>query len=309
MIVVMKGRGENLEIVQEYQEGVWVHVVDPSIGEMEGIGSSLDIPLDFLRSPLDADELPRTEIENGTTLIIIRIPYFDEHSDVHVKTIPLGVILKKGILISICKNENEMVQDMVKGKFKGFSTRKRNRMILQIFYMTAASYLEYLKEINKRSSEFETQLHKAMRNEQLIELLNLEKSLVYITTSLRANEIVLEKLQRYNVLKMYEEDKDLLEDVIIENKQALEMATIYTNILSGTMDAFASVISNNLGVVVKFLTAVTIILMIPTMVASYYGMNVDLPFQKSSHAFLYTIIISVAISAGGVYLFWKKKLF
>lgn len=305
----MRGRGDHLETVQEFKEGVWIHIVNPEPGELEEVGTSLDIPQDFLRSPLDVDELPRTELEDETIFIIIRIPFYDEEADIHMKTIPLGIILKRGMLITICKNENEIIQDLVKGRLKGFSTRKRNRMILQIFYMTAITYLRYLKEINRLSSSIETQLHRSLRNEELIYLLNLEKSLVYITTSLRSNEIVLEKMQRYNLLKMYEEDQELLEDVIVENRQALEMATIYTNILSGTMDAFASVISNNLTVVLKFLTSITIIFMIPTMVASYYGMNVDLPFQKSAHAFLYTIVISVAFSIIGIILFWRRKYF
>jgi magnesium transporter len=173
----------------------------------------------------------------------------------------------------------------------------------------AKDFLRYLRYIDKKTDDVEKQLHKSMKNKELFKLLDLAKSLVYFTTSLKSNETVLEKLLRGRYLKMYEEDQDLLEDVIIENKQALEMANIHSSILSGMMDAFASVISNNLNIVMKFLTSVTIVMAIPTMVSSLFGMNVALPMQNNPLAFLYLVLISLGVSAGAVYYLYKKQMF
>lgn len=192
-------------------------------------------------------------------------------------------------LITVCSKDVEVISDFVNGKAKNFFTENRSCFLLQAFLRTALLYLKHLKEINKRTNAIEDELEKAMKNEELIKLLNLEKSLVFFTTSLKSNELMMERLQKTEIVKLDPDDKELLEDVFIENKQAIEMSNVYSNILSGMMDAFASVISNNLNVVLKLLTAVTIILMIPTLIASIYGMNVRLPFQNSPQAFLITI--------------------
>jgi magnesium transporter len=212
-------------------------------------------------------------------------------------------------VITVCAKEIENFWDFFNGKPKTFYTESKNRFLLQIFFKSALSYLMFLKEIDKRTDVVERELHKSMKNEQLIKLLNLEKGLVFYTTSLRSNELVMERLDRIKAMKMTEDEKDILDDVIIENKQAIEMANIYSNILSGMMDAFASVISNNLNQVVKLLTSVTIILMIPTLVTSLFSMNVKLPFQESIQAFVTIIVISFILSALGVLIFLKKKWF
>jgi magnesium transporter len=224
-------------------------------------------------------------------------------------TIPLGIVITEDHIVTTCLEDLSILHDFSQGKVKGLATFKKTRFVFQILYKNASLYLKYLREINKKTNEIELELHKSMRNQELIRLLNLEKSLVYFTTSLRSNELVMEKLLRSKTIKMYEEDQDLLEDVIIENKQAIEMADIYSNILSGMMDAFASIISNNLNIVMKFLAAITIVLALPTMVASFFGMNVPVPFQESPHGFVIAVGISTLLSAFGVMYLAKKDMF
>ncbi len=310
MIEFYRTREGNLLPQDTIEENCWIKVTAPSPEELERLSQELSIPLQFLTYPLDLDERPRIDREDDTLLIVVRVPHFEEDEEgVQYTTLPLGIILKEDIILTLSARENEVIRNFQEGKVRGFSTAKRARFVLQIFHQTALAYLNHLKLINRRTSEVERELHKSMRNEELIALLNLEKGLVYFTTSLRANEIMMERLQRSEAIKMYEEDRDLLEDVIIENRQAIEMANIYSNILSGMMDAFASVISNNLNMVMKFLTSVTIILMLPTLVASIYGMNIQLPFQKSPHAFLITMLISFGLSLSGILFFIRRKWF
>lgn len=211
--------------------------------------------------------------------------------------------------MTICLKQIDLVQDFITGKVKTFYTFKKTRFILQLLYKNASYYLQYLRSIDKAGNRIEQELSRSMRNKELIQLLELEKSLVYFTTSLRANEMVLEKMMRMENIKQYPEDKDLLEDVIIENKQAMEMASIYSSILSETRDAFASVISNNLNVVMKTLTSLTIILSIPTMIFSLFGMNVPLPFMHDPKALTYILIGCVVLIIMGSIVMFRKKMF
>lgn len=309
MIEIFKTMGSMQNIINEYEKDSWINVTAPSEDEIRTLSQDLNIPVDFLTSPLDVDERPRIETEDKNTLVLIRTPHFDKDNDIQFTTVPLGIIFADNILLTVCGSKNDVLQAFINGRARGWSTSKRSQFLLRIFSRTALIYLDYLKQINKQTSEVEDRLEKSMKNEELIELLNFEKSLVYFTTSLRANELVMERLQKTEMIKMYPDDIDLLEDVIIENRQAIEMANIHSNILSGMMDAFASVISNNLNVVMKFLTSVTILLNIPVLVASIYGMNVKLPLQDWSHAFAFTMAISFAISILGVIVFAKRKWF
>ena len=288
----------------------WIYLVSPSEEEIEKITTQFKIPRDFLEDPLDLNESPRIEREDKNTLIITRTPYYDD-KEKHIKftSIPLGIVITKDCLITVSSRDDDVLQNFFKGKVRNFSTRKRNRLILQILSRTATVYLDYLKRINQMTASIENLLHKSMKNEELINLLDLEKSLVYFSTSLRSNELVMERLLRTGLLTKFEEDEDFLEDLIIENKQALEMTNIHSNILSSMMDAFASVISNNLNMVMKFLTSVTIILMIPTLIASIYGMNIKLPFARSPHAFAIIIGASIIFSSIGAFIFIKRKWF
>lgn len=311
--------GKLTKLEPEYisQEDIWCHMVAPTSEEIDTIVSQTGIPRDFLQDPLDINERPRIEREDGYTLVIIHTPAWnspeesesEESGYIRYTTVPLGMVITPKALFTISFKPNDVLQDFFEGKVRNFSTKKRSRLMLQILYRTASKFLNYLQIITQISDEIETSLHKSMRNEELIGLLNIEKSLVYFSTSIRANELVLERLHRSGELTKFEEDEDFLEDLIVENKQALEMTNIHTNILSSTMDAFASVISNNLSRVMKFLTSVTIILMIPTLVASIYGMNIALPFQHSPHAFTITMGISIGCALVGVLIFIKRKWF
>lgn len=296
-------------IDHEYIEYNWHNIIAPSKEELETLSEELDIPMDFLMSPLDIDERPRVEVDGRNMLILIRTPHFDESKDIQYITVPLGIIFSDNMILTISFIKNDVIQAFADGKLKGLSTVSRSRFLLQIFSGTARVYLDYLKRIDKQTSLVEKKLQKSMKNKELIEFLNIEKSLVYFATSLRANELVLDRLQRTGTLQMQADEADLLEDVIIEIRQAIEMTNIHSNILSALMDAFASIISNNLNAVMKFLTSVTIILMFPVWVSSVYGMNINLPFQHSPHAFVITMGFSIFLSVCGAILFWKRKWF
>ncbi|MDD4857443.1 MAG: magnesium transporter CorA family protein [Candidatus Krumholzibacteria bacterium] len=309
MYDIFKATNDGLIITDEILKDCWVRVANPTSAECEFLSKKLGIPPAFLTDPLDVDERARIETDEGVTLIIVRIPFFDKDNvDIPYTTLPLGIIFTDDCILTVCAKYVETFLDFVSGRVKNFSIESRGRFILQIFFRTALLYLSYLKDINKRTDSIEMELHRSMRNVELIKLLNLEKSLVFFTTSLRSNELMMERIAKTG-LRMTEDDKELLDDVIIENRQGIEMANIYSNILSGMMDAFASVINNNLTLVMKFLTSVTIIFMIPTFVSSTFGMNVPLPFQNSPHAFLIVTGISLMLSLTGVWIFWKRRWF
>lgn len=223
-------------------------------------------------------------------------------------TLPLGIVLCERGIITVCLRETTIIEDFMNGRVRTFSTKKKTRFLLQLLYRNASKFLQYLKQIDKASSVVENELHKSMKNRELIQMLRLEKSLVYFSTSLKGNELVLEKLLRSTAITRYPDDEDLLEDVIVENKQAIEMCTIYRDILSGTMDAYASVISNNLNIVMKLLAAVTIILSIPQVIFSLFGMNTGIPWEGSVAGFWYVIALSVVLTVGVTVYMWRKKM-
>ncbi len=306
--IYYKEKNGSIEKLDSFKKGCWISVIKPTNEEIESLSKNLSIPMEFITYPLDLDERARVEMDDDITLTILRIPYYDKNNEENpFITIPIGIIFSNDYIITISIYKTRIFSDFINDKIRGFRTTDKNHFLLLLFLKTASLYLQYLREIDKRTDIIERELHKSMRNEELIRLLSIEKSLVYFTTSLRSNEFMMERLQRTNLLKMNEEDQELLDDVIIENKQAIEMANIYSNILSGMMDAFASVISNNLNVVMKFLTAITIILMLPTLIASIYGMNIKLPFQNSPHAFLITMVISLILTILGIILFKNRK--
>ena len=217
----------------------------------------------------------------------------NEESDMYT-TMPLGmIVVRDDFFVTVSLKKNKVIEDFEKKKIKNFQTYKKTRFIFQILYLNSSYYLDYLKKINKETEIAEYILKNSMKNKELLKLLTLEKGLVYFTTSLKSNELVMEKTMRGKIIKLYEEDEEILEDAIIENRQAIEMSQIYRDILNGTMDAYASIISNNLNGVMKFLTSITIILAVPTMISSFWGMNVELPFQNNSMGFVIMIFIAV----------------
>jgi magnesium transporter len=291
--------------------GCWIHLITPNEKELSEISSKLEIPIEFLKDPLDEEERSRIEKDGENILIIVNVPLvtIDEHNIPIYDTIPLGIIIAKNCFVTVCLKDNPIFHIFSEGKVKNFFTFKRTRFAFQILYSMSTFYLRYLKQISKKTDAIEKELHQSMKNKELFSLLNLEKSLVYFTTSLKSNNIVMQKMLKSNYLKMYEDDQELLEDVIIENQQAIEMAETHTSILSGMMDAFASIISNNVSIVMKFLTSFTIILSLPTMVASFYGMNVPIPFQEYRFSFMIAILISFILSSIVAFIFWKKRFF
>ena len=309
MIEIFKTVNGEIVRTDNYVEGVWVNLVNPNEEEINAVSRILTVETDFLKAALDEEERARIENDNGQTLIIVDIPIVDKEGKMNVyTTIPLGIVILKHVIITVCLKEDTLLSDFINNKVKTFFTQYKTRFVLQILFKNATRYLQYLKHIDKTSSRIEQDLHKSMKNKELIQMLKLEKSLVYFSTALKSNEVVLEKLMKYEHIKNYPEDTELLEDVIIENKQAIEMATIYSNILSGTMDAFASIISNNLNIVMKFLTSVTIVMAIPTMVSSFFGMNVLIPLT-APYSFWLIIAVSAVLCAVAGLVLYRKKMF
>ena len=308
MITIYKSDEEgNFDEVKTPDEGCWINVVRPTGEELEELSELTEIEIDDLKAPLDMEERSRLELENDFSLILVDIPSHDEED--HYETIPLGIYLTKKLIITICLQDSSILRAFSKQRVKEFYTFKRTRFLFQILYRNATSYLRYLRIIDRKSDKIEEKLQLSQKNSELLELMQLEKSLVYFTTSLRSNEVVLERLLRTDKIKKYPDDEDLLEDVIIENKQAIEMANIYSGILNGVMGTFASVISNNQNVVMKILATMTIVLSIPTIISGFYGMNFDnIPFAHEPMGFIITMGISFLISGGVAFALYKKKL-
>ncbi len=305
MLQIFQTVEDELQENDQFSEGCWAALTKPTNEELQQVAQETGIDIDDLRAPLDDEERSRIEQEDDYVVVLVDIPSLDE-KDRYV-TIPLGIYMTKQLIVTVCLEETPVLKAFMNNRVKEFFTFKRTRFVFQILYRNATSYLRYLRIIDRKSEQIEEKLHISQKNKELLELLELEKSLVYFTSSLRSNETVLEKLLRTEKVKKYPEDEELLEDVIVENKQAIEMANIYSGILSGMMDAFASVISNNLNVVMKFLSTVTIVMSIPTMIASFYGMNFDnIPLGHSPFGF-YIITACTLVITSLVVLFFKKK--
>lgn len=308
MLEIFRTVEDKLQEENEVSEGCWVALTKPTNEELQTVVRETGIDIDDLRAPLDDEERSRIEQEGDCVIILVDIPSLDE-KDRYV-TIPLGIYMTKQAIVTVCLEETPVLKAFMNNRVREFYTFKKTRFVFQILYRNATSYLRYLRIIDRKSEQIEEKLHISQKNKELIELLELEKSLVYFTTSLRSNETVLEKLLRTEKVKKYPEDEELLEDVIIENKQAIEMANIYSGILSGTMDAFASVISNNLNVVMKFLSTVTIVLSIPTLIASLFGMNfVNIPLGDNPYGFVIVTVCTLILTALVTIFFQKKNLF
>ena len=298
-----------VEEIKEFRKGAWINLVNPSETEIRKVCENINIQEDFIRDALDYEEKARIDKEedDDTTLFIVDVPVIEknEENDIYT-TMPLGmIVVRDDFFITVSLKKNKIIEDFEKKKIRNFQTYKKTRFIFQILYLNSSYFLSYLKQINKETEIAEYILKNSMKNKELLKLLSLEKGLVYFTTSLKSNEIVMEKTMRGKIIKLYEDDEDILEDAITENRQAIEMAQIYSNILNGTMDAYASIISNNLNGVMKFLTSITIVLAVPTMISSFWGMNVNLPFQNSSYGFVAMILIAVALTLGVTW--WLKR--
>lgn len=308
MLTVYKTTEQGLEQLDSVANGSWVKVVDPTAEEIQKL-VDWGVDADYVNYSLDLDEMPRIERDDDFTFILIRIPHRQPDNDIPYITIPLGVLIKGNMVVTICRYEKDMFKVLAEGKYRLLKTGKRYRFALYIFLETATRYLTHLREINRITEALEDQLQKSTRNREVLELLKYQKSLTYFATALRSNEVMMERVQRMQIFNYYEDDQELLEDVLTENQQAIQMTNINTEILSSMMDAFASIISNNLNAVMKVLAALTIILNLPAIVAAFYGMNVKLPGENHPLAFLTVIGISIALTALATFIFYKRDWF
>ena len=298
--------------IEKADDETWVNILPPlKHEEFAEVSETLEIPVEFLQDSLDIDERSRFELENNVKLIVIKTPTennsFNESDSFYI-TIPICIILTHNQIVTVNSFENGAIKKFL-NTFQNRHPGKKNMMVVKIFEKITQTYMEYLKEINHRRNILEQQLYASNRNEELLDLMRIQKSLVYFVTALRSNEMLLMKLVRTNFLGLNEEEKEELDDLVVDTSQALEMANIYTNILSATLDAFASIISNNQNFVLKRLTSITIILQFPVLIASIYGMNVPIPYQHQPHAFYIPIILALSVSIIMGAYFMKKKWF
>lgn len=290
--------------------GCWINLVNPSDKEVAIVSRLSGVEDAVIKAALDDEERSRIEKEDTHVLVLVDIPVIEEEDDYYSYfTIPLGVIVQDDMVITVTLKETAILRDFVRGRIKGFHSFKKTRFLFQILNNVATKYLVYLKQIDKASQRIQNELHKSTKNKELIQMLDLENSLVYFSTSLAGNDAVISRLlNSKGIVRMYEEDTDLLEDVAVDTKQAIEMCSIYRDILSGTMDAYASVISNNLNIVMKILTSVTLVISIPTLVASIFGMNTWVPGEGTRLGFWIVLGISAMLSIGLSFFLRRKKL-
>ncbi|MFC6592008.1 magnesium transporter CorA family protein [Deinococcus lacus] len=310
MLTYYRSIGGKLTVLDGYAEGCWINATAPTAEELARISRETGLDIDYLSYPLDPDERSRFEREDSDLLIIMQTSYrLGPDSDIPYDTVPLGILHNDHCIVTVCTIENPVVQDVVSGFVRRISTAKRNRLTLQLFLRNAQRFLIDVRQINKQVDAIEDRMENATRNKELLDLLKLEKSLVYFITGLKANEAMMERVKRDRIFEMYEEDSDLLDDVLIENLQAIEMAQIASNILTSMAGAFASVISNNVNQVVKVLTVTTILVAIPTLVTSIFGMNVPLPFQESPVGMWIVLGLAVSLACVIAFLFYRWRIF
>lgn len=295
MIKYYKTDNQIIHEEERLSDGVWVQMIHPTQQESEMLAQELNVDIDDVRAALDEEESSRIELQDGYTLILVDIPTTEiRHEKQMYSTIPLGIILTQDVIVTICTEDTPVLKNFVMNRVKEFSTKKRLRFVYQILYRTASIYQMNLRIIDKRRTEIEERIGNNTEDMDLIDLHELESTLVYFATSLRANGVVLDRLTRYKRLEQYPEDKELLDDVIVENHQAIEMTSIYRDIINGTRELMSSVIDNRLNNVMKYLTSITIVMAIPTIISGIYGMNVDerwMPFANTPFGFLIICII------------------
>lgn len=298
MITIWKQENRKLTEGTREDARIWVDARNVTRDDIRVLETEYGVDTEIIMDILDQDELSRIDREDDYTLIIVRLPIFLAANEVSYFTIPLGILLFPDMVLTICWADCEVLHDLTNNRVRGLTLQDLPAFVVRVLARADLIYLRYLKEINRRSGTIELELQKSVRNNELIQLLNLEKSLVFFTTSLKSNQLLFEKLMKTRLIQLDEEDHEWLEDVATDNRQAIEMADIYSNILSGMMDAFASVISNNLSIVMKRLTVISLVLMIPTMITSFFGMNIPLPISEwPGHSALATIVTACVLSS------------
>lgn len=293
--------------MENWERNCWVSVNAPTDRELAELQTEFPELEDYLGYALDVDEKARIEKDEDILFILLRVPHFvGLREEIPFTTIPLGIIISKENVFTICKEENVIIEELENRRIKELHPAKRYRFLLQILFKTANKYLTHLREINKIVDQLEDKLQASMRNAELMELLKYQKILVFYTTALKSNELMIERLQRAGIFQSYSDDTDLLDEALIEFQQAIEMTNISNNILTQMMGAYASIINNNMNIVIKFLTIITITLAIPTLVASLYGMNVPLPGHDSPDMF-YKILLTCFVLIGGIIAFFYRR--
>lgn len=315
MLKIFTSTEGRIEQIDTVQDGSWLCLTAPTDVELTSVSQQTGVDLADLRAPLDDEERSRIEAEDDYTMVIVDIPTVEERGGRDwYETIPLSIIVTKNLIITVCMSDTPVLHPFMDGTIRGFHTFMRSRFILQILYRNATMYLRYLRIIDRESDKLELKLRRSMQNREILMLLELSKTLVYFTTSLKSNEIVMEKLHSLPGVKQYPEDADLLEDVIIENRQAIEMANIYSGVLTNMTDASASIVSNNLNNVMRIFTLISIILTIPTIIFSMYGMNfqegmIGIPFSNSKWGFLIVVLIALGLTVLAGWLLTRSKFF
>ena len=293
-------------------DGAWAQLTAPTAEECGAIAEELNVDIADVQAALDEEESSRIELEDGYTLILVDIPTTEiRHEKRSYTTVPLGIILTQDVIVTVCTEDTPVLKNFVNNRVKEFSTKKRLRFVYQILYRTAAMYQMNLRIIDKRRTEIEERIGDKTEDMDLIDLHELESTLVYFATSLRANSVVLDRLTRYKRLEQYPEDKELLDDVIVENRQAIEMTSIYRDIINGTRELMSSVIDNRLNNVMKYLTSITVVMAVPTVISGLYGMNVDekwMPFSDTPYGFLIICVLTLLICVLTLWFLRKKKM-
>lgn len=316
MYKVMMSTGTGLDEydIGQLEKGCWIDVIAPTEEELDEIAQATHIYKEYLTAPLDKEEKSRTELDEDQLLVVIDIPFLRSNKD--YDTMPLGIIITPEVIVTVCLESNAVTADFNAHTFRNFCTYKKTRFLFQILYKSATLYLKYIRNIIRRTDDLEQHLRQAMENSKLFSMLDLQKSLTYFTTSLRSNYMVTEKLlrlrtaaQSQKLVRLYEEDEDLLEDVIVEYKQAIEMVEMYGHILNSMMEVFATIISNNLNLVMRFLASITIVLAIPTLISGLWGMNVPVPFAEVSSGFFIVLFMAMTVSLLAGFWLWKKHMF
>ncbi len=311
MLAFYKNGVQGLVQMQQLEEDCWINLCAPTEEELAQVEEATGVLPEFLRAALDEEERSRIDSDEDQTMVLVDIPRVElDGKNYLYSTLPMAIIHLPDYVITVCLMESSLIRDIIEGRVRNVETHKKTRFILQLLYRNATRYLWYLRQIDHASNRVQAELQRSYRNKELLQMMTLEKSLVYFSTSLMSNEAVLERLVKVSYIKKYPDDEELLDDVIIENKQAIEMCAIFRDILSGTMDAYASIISNNLNIVMKLLASVTIVISLPTLVTGAFGMNVEgIPFAGHPLGFLIVMGIALGISVVSGIVMWRKKMF
>jgi magnesium transporter len=307
MITIRRGARADVETVERPTKGCWIDVTDPTADEAKRLSRDLDVPPEFVGDSLNPDRIPVLEKSDDALLVLVRIPHLEsETASIPYVTLPVGIVVTRDSVVKICRHDHQLLRDLSHEHQADLATTEPTRFVLHLLWSVANNYLHRLGEIEKIVEELEDRLQRSLQNREVLELLRYQKSLVHFTTALRANELMLERLRRGEFLKLARRDEDLLDDVFTENRQAIALSEITSNILSQMMDAFASIISNNLNRVMKFLASVTVILIVPTVISTFYGMNVQLPFADHPAAFPMVVALSMLSAFLVALIFWRK---